>query len=401
MLFAFWSPHCAILPLFLLPELPIAMHPIEMVDLKRQHLAIRKELNAAYEEVMNTAGFINGPSVQKFATELEQYIGAHVVPCANGTDALQICLMALKLKPGAKVLVPAFTYVATAEVAALLGYELIFADVDPEDFNLTPDEVAKAFEQHPDIQVVVPVHLFGQMAPMEPILKLAKAHGAYVVEDMAQAIGAHYSQNGLQGMAGTLGHMSATSFFPSKNLGCMGDGGAIISPDKGRAAFAKTIANHGQGEQYVHEEVGVNSRLDGLQAAFLSVKLKQLDKYIARRQEAAGFYDECLGQIDGLRTPVRRPYSTHVYHQYTLKWERGNRDALLNHLAEKGIPAKIYYPIPLYKQKAYQACTFAPQALSVTEILSEQVLSLPMHTELDQEQLHYICDTLIGWCKIH
>lgn len=377
------------------------MHPIEMVDLKRQHHAIRKELNAAYEEVMDSAGFINGPSVNTFVTELEQYLGAHVVPCANGTDALQICLMSLNLKPGAKVLVPAFTYVATAEVAALLGYELIFADVDPEDFNLSPQEVAKAFEQHPDIQVVVPVHLFGQMAPMEPILKLAKAHGAYVVEDMAQAIGAHYSQKGLEGMAGTLGHISATSFFPSKNLGCMGDGGAIVSSDKQRAALAKTIANHGQGKLYEHEEVGVNSRLDGLQAAFLSVKLKQLDKYIARRQEAAGFYDERLGQIDGLHIPVKRPYSSHVYHQYTLKWERGNKEELLNHLAEKGIPAKVYYPIPLYKQKAYGNGRFVPKELPCTASLVNQVFSLPMHTELDQEQLHYICDTLIGWCKRH
>jgi UDP-2-acetamido-2-deoxy-ribo-hexuluronate aminotransferase len=367
--------------------------PIQMVDLKAQYQKIKSEVDAGIQEVIDTAMFINGPKVKSFQEHLERYLGVkHVIPCANGTDALQIAMMAL-LKPGDEVIVPAFTYVATAEVIALLGLQPVMVDVDPHTFNITAALVEPAIT--PRTKAIVPVHLFGQSVDMAPIMALAAKHGIHVIEDNAQAIGADYTlPDGSKAKTGTIGHIGCTSFFPSKNLGCYGDGGAIMTNDDHLAAQMRMVANHGQSRLYYHDAIGVNSRLDAIQAAVLDVKLRHLDAYCDARRAAADYYDSALAGV--ATTPHRAPYSTHVFHQYTLQvpgndasTRRQLRDALKATLAEQGIPCMVYYPVPLYRQDAYKHW-WDGQELLVTEHLCSSVFSLPMHTELDEATLGQI-----------
>lgn len=376
------------------------MRKIELVDLVSQYHKIKNEVDAAVMEVMNSATFIGGPPVTKFKEDLEQYLGndAKVVPCANGTDALQISMMALGLEPGDEVITPAFTYAATAEVIALLRLKPVFADVDPATFNLDPAQLEKVIT--PKTKAIVPVHLYGQCADMTPILEFASRHGLFVIEDVAQAIGSYYQAGGeAPQKAGTLGHIAGTSFFPSKNLGCFGDGGAIITTSEDLAVRCKMIANHGQTSLYYHDLIGVNSRLDSIQAAVLRVKLPQLDGYIAARTAAADFYDQAFDSISQLTVPYRAPYTKHVFHQYTLKVDGIDRDAFQKYLNENGVPARAYYPVPLHMQKAYNLNEYKEGDFPVAEQLSKIVISLPMHTELDAEQLEYIADKVIKYCK--
>ncbi|MBI5916951.1 MAG: DegT/DnrJ/EryC1/StrS family aminotransferase [Bacteroidetes bacterium] len=363
-----------------------------MVDLKGQYLKIKDEVDRAVLDCMASTQFINGPQVKAFQTAFEEYLGVkHVIPCANGTDALQIAFMALGLQPGDEVIVPAFTYVATAEVIALLRLKPVMVDVDPHTFNITAELIEPAITHK--TKAIVPVHLFGQSADMEPIMALAAKHGLYVVEDNAQAIGADYTlRNGQVKKTGTIGHIGSTSFFPSKNLGCFGDGGALMTNDDGLAARLRMIANHGQTKKYYHDEVGVNSRLDSLQAAILNIKLKHLDEYAAARQKVAAFYDRNLGGIPTLQMPARQNNSSHVFHQYTLRVKSDDRAKLQQWLKNKGIPSMIYYPVPLYKQKAFSDYAPAGFELPVTEQLCREVMSLPVHTEMDLELMGYIAD---------
>lgn len=364
---------------------------IQMVDLKTQYSRIQQEVDEAVLEVIRSTAFINGPKVQSFKAAFSTYLGAnHVIPCANGTDALQIALMALDLQPGDEVIVPAFTYVATAEVIALLRLTPVMVDVDPDTFNLTSDIFEAAIT--PRTKAVVPVHLFGQSCDMEPIMQIANKHGIWVVEDNAQAIGADYTYaDGRTQKTGTLGHIGCTSFYPSKNLGAYGDGGALYTNDDIIGPKCQMVANHGQVKRYYHDAIGVNSRLDAMQAAVLEIKLRYLDNYAAARQQAAAYYDEVLGSIAALQVPTRQANSSHVFHQYTLKVKDGRRDELAAFLKEKGIPNMIYYPVPLYKQNAYKSLIPADFAeLPVTEQLCESVISLPMHTELDEAALSFI-----------
>lgn len=372
------------------------MHAIQMVDLKRQYLKIKDEIDQGILEVLDTTAYINGPKVKAFQEGLQTYLNAkHVIPCANGTDALQIAMMALDLQPGDEVIVPAFTYVATAEVIALLRLKPVMVDVDYDTFNLTADIVAKAIT--PRTKAIVPVNLFGQSCDLEPIMALAKEHGIWVIEDNAQAIGADYTfRDGSTAKTGTIGHIGCTSFYPSKNLGAYGDGGAISTNDSALAERMQMIANHGQVRRYYHDLVGVNSRLDAIQAVVLGVKLKHLDEYAAARQAAADFYDQALAGLDWLQTPVRFSRSTHVFHQYTLLVKNGQRDALQTHLQQQGIPTMIYYPVPLYAQDAFRPFTEVNN-LPVTEQLCQEVLSLPIHTELDAEQLNFIVEAIKGF----
>ena len=362
-----------------------------MVDLKTQYARLQEEIDHAVLEVIRSAAFINGPQVREFQSNLEEYLGAkHVIPCANGTDALQIALMAIGLEPGDEVIVPAFTYVATAEVIALLGLRPVMVDVDPDTFNVTAELVERAIT--PRTKAVVPVNLFGQSCELEPIMKVAGRHGLWVVEDNAQAIGADYTfADGHRQKAGTIGHIGCTSFYPSKNLGAYGDGGAIYTNDEKLANKLRMIANHGQTRRYYHGLVGVNSRLDSIQAAILNIKLKHLDEYAAARQSAADYYDRAFSGIEQLQTPVRHERSTHVFHQYTLTVKDGRRDELQAFLNEKGIPTMIYYPVPLYEQEAYkESMANEIDKLPATDYLCRSVISLPMHTELDEEMLAYI-----------
>jgi|UniRef100_UPI0040481316 UDP-2-acetamido-2-deoxy-ribo-hexuluronate aminotransferase len=372
---------------------------LEMVDLKGQYSKIQHEIDESVLSSIREAQFINGPQVTAFANELSQYLeGAYVIPCANGTDALQIAMMALDLKPGDEVIVPSFTYVATAEVIGLLQLKPVMVDVNPDSFNITADTIRLAITSK--TKAIVPVHLFGQCADMEPILTLAKEMGLYVIEDTAQAIGASYTfKDGSIRKAGTMGHIGCTSFFPSKNLGCYGDGGAIYTMDSVLAERLRMIANHGQVKKYVHKYIGVNSRLDTIQAAILRIKLRYLDNYSASRGAAAKKYDSLLNDIDGLILPKRQINSSHVFHQYTLKVIGGRRDALKKHLEHANIPAMIYYPIPLNEQEAYQAIGREEGDLSVTQDLCASVLSIPMHTELNDEQIKFITDTIIAFFK--
>jgi UDP-2-acetamido-2-deoxy-ribo-hexuluronate aminotransferase len=372
---------------------------IEMVDLKGQYACIQQEIDKAVLSAIRESQFINGPQVSNFTDELSQYLeGAHVIPCANGTDALQIAMMALDLKPGDEVIVPSFTYVATAEVIGLLQLKPVMVDVDPESFTITAEKIREAITNK--TKAVVPVHLFGQCADMEPILDLAKEIGLYVIEDSAQAIGASYKfKDGTVKKAGTLGHIGCTSFFPSKNLGCYGDGGAMFTMDPELASRLRMIANHGQVKKYIHKYIGVNSRLDTLQAAILQIKLRHLDSYSAARNSAARKYDTLLSGIEGLVLPKRQTNSTHVFHQYTMKITGGRRDALKEHLEQASIPAMIYYPIPLNMQEAYQAIGRVVGNLSVTQELCASVLSIPMHTELNDEQIKFITDTILAFFK--
>ena len=366
---------------------------IQMVDLKSQYLKIKEEVDAEVQRTINSTAFINGAQVKEFQEALEKYLGVkHVIPCANGTDALQIAMMALGLKKGDEVIVPSFTYVATTEVIALLSLKPIMVDVDSETFNVTTEIIEKAIT--PKTKAIVPVHLFGQSADMESIMAIADKHKLYVIEDNAQAIGADYTfKNGKKQKAGTIGHIGCTSFFPSKNLGCYGDGGALMTNDDKLAQTIRMIANHGQKKKYYHSVVGVNSRLDSLQAGILKVKLKNLDGYSTARNNAADYYDNALKNIEGLQVPVRQHNSTHVFHQYTLQVKNGKRGELQAFLQEKGIPTMIYYPIPLYKQEAFKIY-YKGQVQPVTENLCESVLSLPIHTELDNQLLGYITESI-------
>ncbi|MFN5760674.1 MAG: DegT/DnrJ/EryC1/StrS family aminotransferase [Sphingobacteriales bacterium] len=368
------------------------MTPIQMVDLKTQYHHIKDQVDKAVLDVMGSTAFINGKPVQDFTQSLSGYLGAkHVIPCANGTDALQIAMMALDLQPGDEVITPSFTYIATTEVVALLKLKPVFAEVDPDTFCIDPASIRTLIT--PRTKAIVPVHLYGQSAPMEEIMKIAEEFGLYVIEDNAQAIGAdfHYS-NGTQKKTGTIGHIGATSFFPSKNLGCYGDGGAIFTQDDTLADKMRKIANHGQSVRYYHDLVGCNSRLDTLQAAILNIKLPLLDQYTAARQKAAAFYTQAFADESRIKTPIIADYSTHVFHQYTLTLENVNRDALNTYLADQQIPSMIYYPVPAHKQKMFAGLQQTEPSLPVTDWLCQRVISLPMHTELTEEQLNYIVD---------
>ena len=372
---------------------------IEMVDLRGQYQNIKDEIDQATLSVIRDAQYINGPEVTKFANELSDYLdGAYVIPCANGTDALQISMMALGLMPGDEVIVPSFTYVATAEVIGLLKLKPVMVDVDSNSFNITIEAIRQAIT--PKTKAIVPVHLFGQCADMEPILELAKELGLYVIEDTAQAIGASYTfKNGVIKKAGTIGHIGCTSFFPSKNLGCYGDGGAIFTMDSELANKIQMISNHGQEKKYVHKYIGVNSRLDTIQAAILRIKLRHLDSYSLSRSTAAGKYDLLLKNIDGLVIPYRQSNTSHVFHQYTLKISGGKRDYLKNHLDQAGIPAMIYYPVSLNEQEAYKSIGRVVGNLNITRNLCNSVLSIPMHTELSDDQINYITNSIINFFR--
>jgi UDP-2-acetamido-2-deoxy-ribo-hexuluronate aminotransferase len=369
------------------------MDKIQMVDLLGQYNHIEQEINDAIQQVIKSTAFINGPSVKSFESSLALYLDCeHVIGCANGTDALQIALMALDIPADAEIIVPAFNYVAAAEVVALLKYKLVFCDVDERLFTLDIEDVKQKITKK--TKVIIAVHLFGQGAPMEEIMMLAKQHNLYVIEDNAQAIGADYIyKNGSRKKLGTIGHISTTSFFPSKNLGCYGDGGAITTSDENLAKIMRSIAGHGQSKKYFYERVGVNSRLDTMQAAILNVKLKYLDQYISRRQQAAYFYDKLLKPVPWLLTPTRVTYSTHVFHQYTILINGDSRDEVNKYLTGKGVPSMIYYPISLNQTVAYQNCD--SRNLQASGRLTSQVLSLPMHTELKEEQLQYVCDSIV------
>ena len=368
---------------------------IQMVDLQTQYQRIKKEIDAGIEEVINSAAFIKGPKVAEFQAHLEQYTGAkHVINVGNGTDALQIALMGLGLQPGDEVITPTFTFIATAEVVALLGLTPVVVDVDWNTMNMDIESVRHAIT--PKTKAIVPVHLFGQCADMESIMALAEEHHLYVVEDACQAIGAQYTfSNGETKQAGTIGHIGCTSFFPSKNLGCYGDGGAIFTNDDALDAKMRAIANHGMVVRYHHDMIGVNSRLDSIQAAVLDAKLPHLDEYIAARQKAAAYYDQAFGNNDKLLIPGRQEHSTHVFHQYTLRVVGADRNRLREGLAERGIPAMIYYPVPLHQQKAYLDPRYKDGDFPVAEKLAACVLSLPMHTELDEEQLAFITSNVL------
>lgn len=367
---------------------------IQMVDLHGQYLKIKDEIDEAIQSVVDSCDFINGRPVSVFAADLVQYTGAkYVIPVANGTDALQISLMALGLQPGDEVIVPTFTYVASAEVIALLHLVPVMADVDIDSFNITAQNIEQAITDR--TRAIIPVHLFGQSCPMEEILRLAEKHHLYVVEDNAQSIGATYTfSDGSLKQTGTMGYLGCNSFFPSKNLGCMGDGGAIITNDKELAMRVKMIVSHGQSEKYHHNIIGCNSRLDTLQAAILSVKLCHLDEYITARQTAAYHYSVGLSGLANIIIPAQMPYSTHVYHQYTLRVLHDKRNGLKEFLAANGIPSMIYYPLALHRQKAFAGIVGKAEELINAELLSQQVLSLPMHTELDEESLNYIINKI-------
>ena len=371
-----------------------------MVDLQSQYTHIKADIDAGIQEVIASAAFIKGPKVKAFQEHLEAYTGAkHVIPVGNGTDALQIALMGLGLKPGDEVITPTFTFIATAEVVALLGLTPVVVDVNWETMNMDVEAVRRAIT--PRTKAIVPVHLFGQCADMEALMALAEEHHLYVVEDACQAIGARYTfSNGETKQAGTIGHIGCTSFFPSKNLGCYGDGGAIFTNDDTLADRMQAIANHGCHVRYHHDEVGVNSRLDSIQAAILDAKLPHLDAYTAARQRAAAYYDKAFAHNEKLLIPGRDPHSTHVFHQYTLRVVGVDRDQLREGLAERGIPAMIYYPVPLHQQKAYLDPRYKDGDFPVAERLAACVLSLPMHTELDEEQLAFITSSVLELINI-
>ncbi len=371
------------------------MKKINMVDLKGQYDKIKEEIDQAILKVVESTAFINGPEVKNFQQDLEKYLGVkHVIPCANGTDALQVSMMALGLKPGDEVIAPSFTFVATAEVIALLGLTPVLVDVDPDTFNIDPKAIEKAIT--PKTKAIVPVHLFGQCSDMDLIMDIANKHHLFVIEDNCQAIGADFiSSNGSRKKAGTIGHIGCTSFFPSKNLGCYGDGGAIFTNDDQLAEKIRIVVNHGMTVRYYHDLIGVNSRLDSIQAAILKIKLKHLDEYAAARNKAASYYDSAFANNPKLKTPVRFNKSTHVFHQYTLVTNGFDRNKLPEFLQEKGIPAMIYYPVPMHLQKAYLDPRYKDGDFPVTEKLSKSVVSLPMHTELDEEQLKHITTSVL------
>lgn len=371
------------------------MKKIQMVDLQTQYQRIKSDIDRGIQAVIDGAAFVKGPAVSDFQAHLEAYTGAkHIIPVGNGTDALQIALMGLGLKPGDEVITPTFTFIATAEVVALLGLTPVVVDVDWDTMNISAEAVRKAIT--PRTKAIVPVHLFGQCADMESVMAIAREHHLYVVEDACQAIGAQYTfADGTTRQAGTIGDIGCTSFFPSKNLGCYGDGGAIFTNNDELAAQMRAIANHGMVVRYHHDRVGVNSRLDAIQAAVLDAKLPHLNDYITARQRAATFYDHAFAGNPHILTPAHQPRSTHVYHQYTLRLPDINRDALREALAAQGIPSMVYYPVPLHLQKAYQDPRYHAGDFPVAERLADCVLSLPMHTELDDEQLSVITSAVL------
>lgn len=366
------------------------MRQIQMVDTHTQYQKIKSEIDQAVIDVLESSAFINGKPVQTFAANLSAYLQVkHTIPCGNGTDALQIAMMALGLQPGDEVITPSFTYIATTEVIALLRLTPVFVEVDPKTFCIDPNAIEKAIT--PRTRAIVPVHLYGQAAPMEEIMAIAAKHNLYVIEDNAQALGADYTfSSGLTKKTGTIGHIGCTSFYPSKNLGAYGDGGAIFTNDDDLAKLLKMIANHGQSRRYYHDVVGCNSRLDTIQAAILDIKLSHLDEYAIARRSVADFYDKTFAGNPAITVPYRAPWSRHVFHQYTLVLEGVDRDTLSAHLADKGIPSMIYYPVPGHRQKMF-AQTDSPIAdMPLTDWLTSRVISLPIHTEMDQEQLEYI-----------
>ena len=375
------------------------MRPIQMVDTKNQYLNIKGAVDAAIGEVLDSAAYINGKWVTEFAKELGAYQGdVHTIPCANGTDALQIALMALGLEPGDEVITPSFTYIATTEVVALLRLKPVFVEVDPDTFCMHPEALRKAIT--PKTKVIVPVHLYGHSAPMEEILQIAREHNLWVVEDNAQAIGCDYTfSDGTTQKTGTMGDVGTTSFYPSKNLGAYGDGGAIFTRDADLAAQMKMIANHGQQKRYYHERVGCNSRLDSVQAAILRVKLQHLDAYNQARQKVAAYYNAAFANHPNIQTPVVAPYSTHVYHQYTLIIKNADRDALGKHLADHQVPSMIYYPVPGHRQPMFTGMDIACGDLTVTDWLTDRVISLPVHTEMEEEQLEWITQQVLQFFK--
>ncbi|MGY0393450.1 DegT/DnrJ/EryC1/StrS family aminotransferase [Bizionia sp. KMM 8389] len=372
------------------------MRKIQMVDLKGQYSGIKDVVNPDIQEIIDNASFINGPKVHEFQKNLETYLNVkHVIPCANGTDALQIAMMGLGLKPGDEVITADFTFAATVEVIALLQLTPVLVDVNPDDFNISIEAIEKAIT--PKTKAIVPVHLFGQCANMEAIMDLATEHNLYVIEDNAQAIGADYTySNGSKAKAGTIGHVASTSFFPSKNLGCYGDGGAIFTNDDALAHTIRGIVNHGMYERYHHDVVGVNSRLDSIQAAVLNAKLPNLDAYNSARKLAASKYNKALSAVSQIETPYNYgDDSNHVYHQYTLKLNDVDRDGLVAFLNSHNIPCGVYYPIPLHNQKAYADSRYNESDFPVTNDLVKRVISLPMHTELDDEQINFITSKII------
>ncbi|WP_222983146.1 DegT/DnrJ/EryC1/StrS family aminotransferase [Flagellimonas meishanensis] len=379
------------------------MRKIQMVDLKGQYEGIKKEVNDSIAEILDSSAFINGPQVHAFQKELEDYLGVkHVIPCANGTDALQICMMGLGLQPGDEVITADFTFAATVEVIALLNLTPVLVDVEPDTFNIDVAAVERAITRK--TKAIVPVHLFGQCANMDAIMDLADKHNLYVIEDNAQAIGADYtSKDGRKQKAGTIGHVASTSFFPSKNLGCYGDGGAIFTNDDDLAHTIRGMVNHGMYKRYYHDVVGVNSRLDSIQAAVLRTKLPHLDSYNKRRREAARKYSKAFAGQPNIVVPktvngcegICDTCDCHVFHQYTLKILNGKRDALVQHLNDNGVPCGVYYPVPLHQQKAYRDERYKETDFPVTNQLIHEVMSLPMHTELDDEQIGYITNLVI------
>jgi dTDP-4-amino-4,6-dideoxygalactose transaminase len=373
------------------------MKPIQMVDLIGQYEKIKSDVDAAVLSVMGSAAFINGPEVKEFEKELSAHLDVkHTIACANGTDALQIAMMALGLKPGDEVITPSFTFVATVEVVALLGIVPVFADVLPGTFNMDPEDIKRKITSR--TKAIVPVHLFGQAADMEAVMAIAKEHDLFVIEDNCQAIGSTYTfADGTKRKAGTIGHIGTTSFFPSKNLGCYGDGGAIFTNDAELAGKLRRVCNHGSDVRYYHEVVGVNSRLDSMQAAILRIKLRELDAYSKARNAAAAYYDKAFADVKEVSTPERSSNSTHVFHQYTLRVTGGHRDGLKKHLEEKRVPAMIYYPVPCHLQDAYKSDRCPEGGLPITEQLTREVLSLPMSTELDNEQLAHITSAVVSY----
>ena len=375
------------------------MRPIQMVDTKSQYLKIKTEVDAAIQEVLDSAAYINGKPVQEFTANLSTYQHTkNTIPCANGTDALQIAMMALDLKPGDEVITPSFTYIATTEVVALLRLKPVFVEVDAKTFCIDPASIRKAIT--PRTKAIVPVHLYGHAAPMEEIMKIAAEFNLYVIEDNAQAIGCDYTfSDGTKKKTGTIGTIGTTSFYPSKNLGAYGDGGAIFTNDDVLAVKIKMIANHGQQKRYYHEMVGCNSRLDSIQAAVLNIKLRELDRYNAARQKVAETYNRAFATNEKIITPFVASYSNHVYHQYTLVLNGSNRDGLNTYLAEHKIPSMIYYPVPGHRQPMFASFGLPEYDLKVTDGLTERVISLPVHTEMDEEQLTYITGHVLNFIK--
>lgn len=370
------------------------MEKIYMVDLYHQYKKIKTEIDEALENVICKSSFINGEDVREFGAKLQSYLQVeHVIPCANGTDALQAALMSLNLNSGDEVIVPSFTFISPVEVIALLGFTPVFVDIDERTFNMDVGQVKNSITEK--TRAIIAVHLYGQCSNMEELLSISKKNNLYLIEDNAQAIGAEYFfTNKERKKAGTIGHIGCTSFFPSKNLGCFGDGGAICTNDEKIARELKSIVNHGAKKKYYHDRIGINSRLDTMQAAILNVKLKYLDDYIRERQKAAQFYDNELNSIDGIETPLRISYSSHIFHQYTIKVKNGKRDELKAYLQGNNIPSMVYYPKPLHQQEAFLSISKTRYKLEVSEQVCNEVLSLPMHTELTEEQLAYITQSI-------